>query len=745
MKTATELLRPGGKTIPAGFFSRRGEVLAPTAVTGFTMMGAILLSTLLSLWGIRLLALLTAGIGVLSAILAFLSHKGYKLPQLDFLALFMLAAALGLYLSGNERADLLEARGAFAGKEAEISGTVSEVVRREGGGSRFLLRDAEIVTEGQVGTGNVLFYSDGELSFDGGEKVILSAELSEELTLSQMGMGADLVAFRADYLGEQGTTFWHPLYGLRNDFLDWAQSRVYAVMPRESGDVMLGMLLGSREQLGSRVYALLQGSGLVHILSVSGLHIAVFFSLAQLVLRRAGKRIALLASIPLAGVYVFLTGASVPSVRSFVMISFLAVAEVLHRPKNTAASLGLAVTLFCLLDPMSMVQTGSILSIVAVWCLYAVAPAIQLPEGKATGVLRGGAVSLAVSAVTLPVMAMMSGYLPLLAPFCSILALPVMPAALALGAGCIIFGNCYIGRLLGAAADLVIQWIFFVSRLGSAGPKIPLGNGMIKLGCGAIAVLFILAALVIGIRKISQHRSLFTSMAAFLLAVTGLCAMVRPSDGLQLISLEGSFILRENAQALVIGSGRSDYTGQTVAQYLRASGVTSYTLFIPEGRMTFTGGSYELLTQFPAEQLIAAGNDSRLSAALTFSGTGDTFSAAGWSRWSCLDGGEMEVRPGEDGPYLIFTTSSGEQFVLQDSDDPSLYGGLFTVYYDQGAEGIAAQTLSGDVAPSLWDSLLAGEECPEWGAGFCSPDWTVYLSDGIRISGKLPEGGETNA
>lgn len=742
MKTAKELLR--GSDVQAGFFSRRGEVLAPAAVIGFTMMGAILLSTLLSLWGIRLFTILTAVLGLACGGAAFFRRKGAGLPRADFAALFLLSAAAALLLAGNERSDLLDARRQFAGKEAEVSGTVSSVVRREDGGSSFLIQNARITAEdGTEGHGDVLFYADGELSFDGGEKVRLGAELSEELTLSQVGMGAELVAFRADYLGQDGAAFWHPLYALRDDFLTWAQARVYAAMPRESGNVMLGMLLGSREQLGSDVYALLQGSGLVHILSVSGLHIAVFFSLSQLLLRRAGKRAALLASIPLAGIYVFLTGSSVPSVRSFVMIAFLAVAEVLHRPKNVTASLGLAVVFFCITDPMSVVQVGTILSIVAVWCLYAVAPAIRVP-GKAGGLLQGGAVSLAVSAVTLPVMAILSGYVPLLSPCCSILALPVMPAVLALGAGCIIFGGGAIGRILGAAANLLVEWVFFVSRLGDAGPKIPLGSGMVTLGCCAVAALLVLAALWIGVRKISQHRSLFAALAAFLFAVTGVSAAFQPDSGLRLASLEGVYVLQDGAQALVIGSGRSDYAGQTAAQYLRAGGVTDYTLLIPEGKMTFTGGSYELLTQFPPEQLIAAGNDSRLASALAFTDAGEMVPADGWSRWSLVGGGELEIRPGEEGPYLLFTTAEGVRFVLQDGDDPAIYGGTVTVYYDEGAAGLSAALPENKAQGGLLGRLAAGDECPAWGAGFTRPDWTLYLTNPVRVAGQT-EGGEADA
>ena len=81
-------------------------------------MGAILLSTLLSLWGIRLFTVLAAALGLISAVMAIFRRKGVNLPRTDFAALFLLSAALALLLAGNSRESLLAAQGQFAGKEA---------------------------------------------------------------------------------------------------------------------------------------------------------------------------------------------------------------------------------------------------------------------------------------------------------------------------------------------------------------------------------------------------------------------------------------------------------------------------------------------------------------------------------------------------------------------------------------------------------------------------------------------------
>ena len=48
----------------------------------------------------------------------------------------------------------------------------------------------------------------------------------------------------------------------------------------------------------------------------------------------------------------------------------------------------------------------------------------------------------------------------------------------------------------------------------------------------------------------------------------------------------------------------------------------------------------------------------------------------------------MEIRPGDEGPYLLLTAGDA-RLVLQDKDDPRVYGGLFILCYDEGAEALS--------------------------------------------------------
>lgn len=723
MVSVKKLLRPqefGRKAV-------RGQVLAPLSVIGFTLMGTILLSTLFSLQVIRIGAVVLGIGGLLLAVAAVWMRK--KSPvRLDFAAVVCIAAAIALMMAGAERDSRLEARERFAGQEATVSGTVSSVVNRSGGGNRFLIKNAQILAEnGASGRADILFYTDGDFNYCGGEKTVLKTKLEGEVSLSQIGMGAQLISYRAEYLEDTGFSALYPLYRARQKLLNKLRSRIYTCLPRENADLLIGMLTGSREQISDGDYVLLQGAGLAHLLAVSGLHIAIFFSLAQFLLQKLGRRIALLAALPITAGYVFLTGASVSSRRAFWMILLLTLAELLRMPKSSGNALGLSVILFCITEPMCVLQSGTILTILSVWCLYAVAPAVRLPEGRAAAFLRGGVASVCISVVTIPVMMLMTGYLPMLSPFCSILALPVMPAVLVLGLFCGILGVSLVGKMIGSVANLLITWIRFCAQLGSAGPKIPLGGELVRVCCGAVAVLLVCSVVIFGFRRVSLHRSLFAVLTAVMIAVTGLCSVfMTRREEISIACLGDMLVLQKGRQALAVGSGKNGYAGQTAASYLRSIGVTELTLLIPEEKASFTGGAYDLLVRFPTDTVLAekeAAGDSRLLNALAASEEEtELVPLESSSLWQLFGTEKMSVRPGREGMY-IFLELGEYTITLQDKDDPIITSSDSVIYYDDPSNFpvkcaiLSAEDTSGDLA----------EEMPPWEAGFLQPDWRLHI------------------
>lgn len=95
----------------------RGEILTPLAVVGFTLMGTLLVSTLLSLTGIQIALLWMVVIGIAALAIQIVIKAGHFSVRFrtGFIALFCLTAAVGLWMAAGEREKLLDVRESFAG------------------------------------------------------------------------------------------------------------------------------------------------------------------------------------------------------------------------------------------------------------------------------------------------------------------------------------------------------------------------------------------------------------------------------------------------------------------------------------------------------------------------------------------------------------------------------------------------------------------------------------------------------
>lgn len=106
-------------------------------------------------------------------------------------------------------------------------------------------------------------------------------------------------------------------------------------------------------------------AGLVHILSVSGLHVAIIGAAIQLLASVAGlgPRPALLAGAVAAGVYVVMIGAPPAAVRSAGMLSMAVAGRLLQRPTSPWTGLAVGGSVPLLLDPRMISHPGWQLSV----------------------------------------------------------------------------------------------------------------------------------------------------------------------------------------------------------------------------------------------------------------------------------------------------------------------------------------------------------------------------------------------
>ncbi|MGH6824647.1 ComEC/Rec2 family competence protein [Methyloceanibacter sp.] len=180
-----------------------------------------------------------------------------------------------------------------------------------------------------------------------------------------------------------GLQFWAAIDSLRS----LVNARIRASLPGERGEIAAALITGERAGISAEVNQAMRNSGLFHILSISGLHMVIMAGTVFWLVRAA---LALIPSIALrypirkwaaggalaaALFYLLLSGAAVPTVRSWIMMSIVLFAMILDRPALTMRNVAFAALLILLVAPASLFDPSFEMSFAAVVGLVALVEA----------------------------------------------------------------------------------------------------------------------------------------------------------------------------------------------------------------------------------------------------------------------------------------------------------------------------------------------------------------------------------
>lgn len=282
--------------------------------------------------------------------------------------------------------------------------------------------------------------------------------------------------------------------------------RILAALPGDTGAVAAALLAGDQTHISEEMKRAYRDSGLAHLLSISGLHIAMVVGMVMLVLRRGLalipfvalrypiKKWAAIIAFLAAWAYALLAGWSVPTQRSFVMAGFALIAILIDRDPFTMRVLAAAAAVIFLTAPSALLGPSFQMSFAAVLALIAYAEAtahwqtqLQGWRGRVGYYLVGLiATSLVTTVATAPFAAFHFGRVALYGVIANGIAVPlsgvlIMPAAL-LSALAMPFGlEAWPLRVLGwgvdwinATAIHVADWPGAVWSVAGLQPAVPL-------------------------------------------------------------------------------------------------------------------------------------------------------------------------------------------------------------------------------------------------------------------------------
>lgn len=169
------------------------------------------------------------------------------------------------------------------------------------------------------------------------------------------------------------------LLRLRNDMT----GRITAVLPGSTGGIAAALITGKRGAIAADVNQAFRDSGLAHLLAISGMNLAVVGGFVFLIvrgglalipwvaLRYPIKKIAAVCAILVMFCYLMISGASIPTERSFVMNGIVFAAVLIDRLRISMRICALAALLVLLIEPEGLIGVSFQLSFAAVIALIA--------------------------------------------------------------------------------------------------------------------------------------------------------------------------------------------------------------------------------------------------------------------------------------------------------------------------------------------------------------------------------------
>lgn len=145
--------------------------------------------------------------------------------------------------------------------------------------------------------------------------------------------------------------------------------------------VASALLFGVTDQLDPGLIRAYAGTGALHVLSVSGLHVGIIYGFLQLALsflyaRKNGRLFAGLIILLFIWFYAMLTGLTPSVLRSSTMFTFIVIGQALHRQSSVFNSIAASAFVLLCYDPFLVMEVGFQLSYLAVTGIVVLHPII---------------------------------------------------------------------------------------------------------------------------------------------------------------------------------------------------------------------------------------------------------------------------------------------------------------------------------------------------------------------------------
>jgi len=372
----------------------------------------------------------------------------------------------------------------------------------------------------------------------------------------------------------------------------------------ETAPFMQALLVDKRDRLNgdSSLMAALSGSGITHVISVSGMHVSFLMGFLGVIIKN--RRLFAATGIPVLFLFTAMTGFTPPTVRAGLMQVFLICAPLFRRESDSITSLSASLFLLLALNPYSSASVGLQLSFSATLGIIlftgridsAVTDTLRerryLKSKLSKTAVRFVTTSLATTVgaliFTLPLTAIHFGYVSLIAPLTNLLTLWVVSLVFPAGiVVCALGFICFpLASVLAYPVAMAVRYIIYVAHTLAAVPYsiVYASNAYLMFWLAYVYVMFITLPLFHA--RVRQYI-VPACMAIIIIFAVQLLSPFLPAvkdssitvldvgQGLSVVIISGDY-----TAVVDCGSSSGENAGAAVHEYLSARGRTAIDLLV---------------------------------------------------------------------------------------------------------------------------------------------------------------------
>lgn len=238
--------------------------------------------------------------------------------------------------------------------------------------------------------------------------------------------------------------------------------------------IMEGVLFGSAGRIDYQVQNDFALSGVIHILSVSGYHMALLAGVCLMLGNLFGltRGVHTLITIAVTLFYAIMTGFSPPVARAAVMIWTLLLSRLLRRDYDWQSSMSLAAFVILIIDPQSLFNPGFQLSFIATWGIFYLTPIIEPKLSFIPYAGKAASVTLAAQLAVLPVTSYYFSYFSIISVVANLLIVPLVSLSMLTGSAALLGGavSLTLAEIINFSTAFILELVLKLANLMSSLP-----------------------------------------------------------------------------------------------------------------------------------------------------------------------------------------------------------------------------------------------------------------------------------